>query len=144
METLTCWQPEALLEPQWTIYIYGVSKAWLGPWRPESCGTMLVESYTRYINPSMRVYIYVFIWKMIPDTVKTISQIQLRYNRYGKAMKTHFFPLGQSSTFLVLFQMWIDWRVPAKFEENSSGSRKCEFCWWVNPTYFCLPSGKLT
>ena len=36
--------------------------------------------------------ICVFIWKMIPDTVKTISQIQLRYNRYGKAMKTHFSP----------------------------------------------------
>lgn len=44
------------------IYIYDVSKAWLGPWRPESCGTMLVESYTRYINSSMRVYIYIYVY----------------------------------------------------------------------------------
>jgi hypothetical protein len=136
METLICWQPEARLEPQWTIYIYGVSKAWLGPWHPESCGTMLVESYTRYINPSMRVYIYIYVYMCIymendPWYGKNNKPNPAKVQQIWKSHENPFFPLGQSSTFLVFFQMWIDWRVPTKFEENSSGSRKCEFCWWM-------------
>ena len=91
--------------------------------------------------------ICVFIWKMIPDTVKTISQIQLRYNRYGKAMKTHFSPWDNHRPFWFFsrceltggYQQNLRKILPEVGSASFAGG-----CWRVNPTYFCLPSGKLT